>query len=974
MTDTELVDALLRTDELGDRLAANMNSFEYYRKLEHSGLASQLRPYISNKDGAPAQRGLAIEIAHSCRVEELLPDLSKLALDANEILALRTDAAFAVSQYGDASARARLRPLALGEAGEDPDDELRGYGLDCAWPGSLSPEELFASLKKPENPNYVGGYDLFLGQRLPSTLRPVDLPAALAWLNGHAPGHSLPLSFRTLADRIMWLAWSAFDIPGVFEQYTIAVHRRLEAHEDIVDREHRADLQRELVANVNKRRQLASALLRRIGAEENPRPFYLFWKTQILKPSDDFEWALDLYHSETNDAALRAVLLEVLRSTMDVSNRTQVDTMFEASQKDSQLRDAFVWLLGPIPLNSPAASSLKANWEREQKAATTNDEEEPGQRGPTVDELLGWIDHFEAGETSAWWQLNIAMMFDSNGQAPDVGELGWDIMVLPGWAALDADAQARVVAAANLYLQRAGPDTNQWLGTNTLYRPALAGYRALMLLRSCAADVYAALPNEIWRKWMPIVLAFPTAVGVGDDKPHQLLVADAYAAAPDELTQTLGVLIDKENREGEHIFVQRKVRDCWDARIARVVLEKAKDPELKPNGMSDLLEELLKRGDADTTRYVMALLGETDPPDRVKVAVAASVLMQSGEPKRWDVVWSTMQRDKTLGMEIFERTMRGSGLGEYPALAGLRDEQLAGLYLWLLEQYPPEEDPVRSGGMAFRMDTRDAVPWWRSAVLDRLTSRGSRSAVEAVHSLSRARPSDHVLQHAYFLALETMRRTTWAAPSIEQLSRILADANRRYVTTIDQLADVVSESLLRLQTELKTSPSGAESLWDYQRATGTWVPKDEAAFSNHVTGFLRRDLSPERGIIVNREVQPRRGQFTDVYVDAVADASLGTENQFTYVIEAKGCWHPQLMTAMETQLVNKYLTDSRFRRGLYLVVWFNCSKWDTSDSRRTVANRRQKEVIQRELEAQAVRLRADRGVDVRVMIIDAALP
>jgi hypothetical protein len=659
---------------------------------------------------------------------------------------------------------------------------------------------------------------------------------------------------------------------------------------------------------------------------------------------------------------------------VDANNRTQVDAVFEAAQRDSQLRDAFVWLLGPIPINSPAASSLKASWEREQNAATTDDEEEPGRRGPTGDELLRWIDLFEAGEPSAFWKLNYNLMFGADGYAVQDGELVWDITKLPGWELIGPAAQTRVVAAARLYLQQADPKSDTWLGTNTLYRPAYAGYRALMLLRDRAADVYAALPRETWRRWAPIVLAFPTAVGIGDEKPHQRLAADAYAAAPDELMQTLGVLIDKENREGEHIFVQRKVQSCWDARLADLVREKVKDPLLKPAGMGSLLEELLKHGDAKTTTHIAALLGETDPPDRVKLVVAASVLLQCGGSGGWDVVWPTMQRDKTLGGEIFERTIRGSGFSEYPAIAELRDEQLAELYLWLLEQYPPEQDPVLQGGAAITMGARDMVVWWRESVLNRLTSRGSRSAVEAVYGLTRARPDDHVLQRAYFLALEAMRRVTWAAPSVEQLSWMLANTTRRYVATVEQLADVVLESLERLQTELKTSPSGAEPLWNRQRRNNKGLPKEEGALSNYVATFLRHDIGPGRGVIINREVQPRRGQFTDVYIDAVADPRLGADSQFTYVIETKGCWHPDLMTAMGIQLVGKYLTDSRSGHGLYLVAWFNCDKWDTSDYRCRAAKRLQRDVVQRQLEAQAAKLSKERGVDVRVAIIDAALP
>ena len=327
----------------------------------------------------------------------------------------------------------------------------------------------------------------------------------------------------------------------------------------------------------------------------------------------------------------------------------------------------------------------------------------------------------------------------------------------------------------------------------------------------------------------------------------------------------------------------------------------------------------------------------------------ASVLLRCGGVAGWNDVWPTMKGAADLGREIFERSMGHFAFEQNPVIAGLGEEQLADLYLWLLEQYPPSEDPSHSG--AFNMGPRDMVIWWRGAVLDRLTSRGSPAAVDAVHRLIAARPDDRVLQRAYFLALETMRRGTWAAPSIEQLARVLANANRRYVTTAEQLADVVLESMGRLQTELKASQSGTEPLWDRQRTDNARSPKNEEAFSNHVADFLRRDLGPGRGMIVNREIRLRSGQFPDIYVDALADPDSATDNWITCVIEAKGCWHDELKTAMETQLVGKYMAGSHSRNGLYIVAWFNCDKWDTSDYRCGAAKRLQKDAVQKELEA-----------------------
>ncbi len=94
------------------------------------------------------------------------------------------------------------------------------------------------------------------------------------------------------------------------------------------------------------------------------------------------------------------------------------------------------------------------------------------------------------------------------------------------------------------------------------------------------------------------------------------------------------------------------------------------------------------------------------------------------------------------------------------------------------------------------------------------------------------------------------------------------------------------------------------------------------------------------GIIVNREVQIRRGvgagtgEQTDIYVDAVTQCHEEVYGSVTVIIEVKGCWNNELNHAMKTQLVDRYLEDNRCQHGLYLIGWFNCEKWDNIDNRK----------------------------------------
>jgi hypothetical protein len=154
-----------------------------------------------------------------------------------------------------------------------------------------------------------------------------------------------------------------------------------------------------------------------------------------------------------------------------------------------------------------------------------------------------------------------------------------------------------------------------------------------------------------------------------------------------------------------------------------------------------------------------------------------------------------------------------------------------------------------------------------------------------------------------------------------------------------QLADVLVQALRRYEQELHGEQTPIRDLWDRQ-ANRTLRPVDENTLSDHVQRFLKRDLV-EGGIILNREVEIGRvpgagaGTRTDIKVDAIQQSeNSGSFDVITAVIETKGCWNDELLTAMKPQLVDDYLVRLAAPVGIYLVGWFDKTKWDPADYRR----------------------------------------
>src|SRR5262249_7319235 len=122
-----LADALLRRARSADATYPDRGLRQHYTKLAHSGLAQQLETCL--EESTTIARHVAIDVAEACKVESLLPQLVRIALDPADDSNIRRDAAYAVLHFGDSAAKARLKPLALGATGEDASDELKGIGL-----------------------------------------------------------------------------------------------------------------------------------------------------------------------------------------------------------------------------------------------------------------------------------------------------------------------------------------------------------------------------------------------------------------------------------------------------------------------------------------------------------------------------------------------------------------------------------------------------------------------------------------------------------------------------------------------------------------------------------------------------------------------------------------------------------------------------------------------------------------------------
>lgn len=974
-----LVESLLKVYDEEGLLDRDRDNRKRYKRLNHPGIADQLRSYICDSIKGSIVRRVAIDIAEACELQALQENLVNIALDQKEPLPIRNAAVYTVGRIADDNTKVKLKPLAIGEVEEDPNDELKGYSLRALWPDHMKVEELFTAITNIKQRNYIGAYWRFLSNELVPKLKPSDLPIALKWVEQQESLKDPTYCFEKLMDAIILMAWEHLDSPEVLEAFAKVVLSRFKHYDRIVVDHNETNFKNILSNEDSKRRRLLEAILHLIS---NPTKttIRLVSSATPLVLSKDVTWMIERLRDEKLKKK-QLIWAKLINWAFDRREPSQLDAIIDTSKSNSILAETFSWLLKPIELNSPEAEKMKADYLEIQKWQK-QDKERPLLNPPPAERIAGLLNECESGNSSAWWYLNRAMTLepDSRFYGSDYES---DLTALPGWKNADVVIRHRIVEAAKRYVLEQDPKTHDWLGKDIIHRPAFAGYRALQLLLQELPDFISSIPTDVWKKWAPIILTYPisNSDSIGKNvETHNKLIKLSYQYAPDEIIQTLMTMIDKENKESGCISITHEVEDCWDNRLANALLNKVKDIDLKPECMGCLLGDLLDHGVAEATTFaesLISLASTSSENERSRAIVAARELMTHAEDAGWLIVWPAIQRDIEFGREVIELLAYKSDAFATKDGKLLTEDQLAALYIWIAHQYPHDEDPDYHNEDDL-VDHRREIARFRELLLNLIKQRGTYKACEAIQQVIKEFPKSNWLKWILHEAQDIMRRQTWVPPKPVEILKIVSTQSARLVQSGDQLLEVLIESLKRLETKIQEKPlPAAIELWNKIKESTEciYTPKDENEFSDYVKRRLTEDLR-ERGIIVNREVEIRRGEGeskgerTDIHVDAVMRNQV--YDSITVIIEVKGCWNQDLKLAMKTQLLDRYLKDNRCQHGLYLVGWFNCDQWNDNDSRKQRSPKISIDEARKQFNTQASEL-SQQSARIKAFVINTAL-
>ncbi|MGG1600654.1 NACHT domain-containing protein [Paenibacillus naphthalenovorans] len=898
-----------------------------YKKFNYSGLSSLLRSVITNKRSNESLCNAAIDIIEACNITELNNELLSIALNADEKYSLRTNAAHAIVRIGDSSDKEKLKPLAYGLSGEDPDEELKGLGLKAIWPEHLQSSDLFSILTPPRRRSLLGVYRSFYKEILDSLL-PNDVQHALSWVLRNDKEHVDSHTVQDLINQILIYSWEHLESNA--DLFTDILLERIKRYDtNLPD-----TLNQKIQNDEYKRRFLIIKIV--ACTEDQGLLTSLRYSRTSLVLDNDFVWLIDEFIAES-DVKIKNNLLKVIDLLFRLENPTQSQYLFTIIKQKRELNEFFGNYFTTVNLTDEKSIQARREYYA-YKNRLSKRNNEPILLSPSPAERLNkWLDQYEeSGDFNSFWQLNLDMtLTDHSTHYGD--ELEFDLRKLPGWNNSDELTRQRIINAAIKYIKGSDPNTSHWLGTN-IYRPAVAGFRAILLLINLNADHEISVDD--WKKWASIILAYPTPNGHENELVHQRIIKKAYFFAPLEIRKTLEILIDKESKENNYVFVTRKISECWDDQLFELVLNKASNPRVKPKVLGVLLKDLFINGYSKGGALAEKIIKKTSSSEIMveRKVEAANALMQYSDDAGWNIVWPVLRLNTKLSNKIINRIASYSDENQN-FLRNSSEDQLANFYLLLVKRYPYETDPKIDG--VHSVSDRESISSWRDSIIRYLKEKGSPAACITLEKISRMLPQYNWIKNYYYEAQTITRMNTWERPEPKDLLRIIKNHKLRYVNSGFDLMNVLKESLERAELRLQGKNPLSFLLWD-EISTKVFRPKNENSLSDFLTDHFEMDLK-DKGIIVNREVEFTRrvaatpGQRVDILVEAFLRGKA--DDPVSVVIEVKGNWHPELDTAMKEQLLDRYMKQVKLQHGLYVIGWFASECWDKKDHRRIPANK-----------------------------------
>ncbi|NTC82454.1 glycosyltransferase [Agrobacterium tumefaciens] len=759
----EPADRARLTEALLDRLA-NGELLDRYNeilpllgRLDHDGLEEQLLPLITRDDTPPFQRRAAIDLAAEAGKTSLSGVILNVATAPRVDGILRTIAARSVRKLIGTKSDELLAPILFSDLTSDTDDRLRGTVLQASWPGSLSFRQLLLALTAPKRSNLIGPYQMFLSRFEAPEMTAEQALETIEWLNLRLDADGDGQNYlETVGTRLFWASAGQVAAPQVADAmaaFIVAADRNV-ARFTI----ERGDRTSHWPNAPLARATLVDKILQR--SQDALRSVILIFQTlpDLLVPNDLSEYLAKI--TGTRDDSLQLALSRII---VELSLQLPIDTMEEVWNAALNIPPLQQTLSAhySVTLDSPASDYMRQKFQRERDAEGLRASEKL-KSSAWRDGIEKLLNRIEAGDAQLWWQLNLQLFQEPTGSFDPHFEFMSDLTQTPGWGALEASQQARIIRTASDYLVKSPLAETSWLGTNTSHRPANAGLRALRLLWENAPDTFAALSDETWATWSPAAVGF-LGNDFNQEDAQRHLVREAYRKAPAAVMLAVQQIATGSGSKGLSSHVLDLLEWALDSRLASFLRDLDQSHGLtRHEETPSILGFLVRNGDGQAVASVIAALekaGSDTPPEPSQTALIAEAtveLLRRDPQEIWLKLLELRGKDEELARAIWAQFAEQVAFNQGPKLDVLSEYDLAQGYIDLVSLLP-ERPSQEAGGRLLR--SPDFVEQLRSILLSRLVGRGTSVSLEQLHRVKHAVPDGH---EALQWSIEEARRNVRA--------------------------------------------------------------------------------------------------------------------------------------------------------------------------------------------------------------------
>jgi hypothetical protein len=875
----------------------------FYHTLRHPRLADQLRPYIKDPAHNAVVRRMAFDIAGDAKVSELEP-LLWARIEAR-------DPAFgavcgALWDVVGPHSRDRLFAALRGELPDDERGSLRDLAVCKLIPGMLTVREAVPYLVPPRSGRMTFAHGIA------EHLVLEDVAAVLgAMKDGRFVGHDY-IGLNELAARAFEIAMENLnnvEIGAALARYWRECTRHYRALPHRMSRE--PDPLRGL-DDAMKRRKVMQLVLALPGAEAHD----INRGDTTLVHLEDAQWMLEELPNIAPEH--RAVWAQVCVSQLWHTLPSCSDDLIRTRYAEFPELRGILPPVGRFDIATTLHRLRRAHELHMQRVRARNARR---WRRYTRAELMEAIWRELDTNDTAWVGFcDCALRREDTDPKPNEHVDYGDISTSPGWLFADDAHRRGLRAAARRFLinrhdsNRPGRQWNNW---------TRAACFAIALLRDQIGDD-EELRAGIQGNWPRVLFDNP------DDQGSAALraaVTIVYQLVPQIAAARLAAKLSRDHSRDGYLLDLERYIDCWDSRLVGVVRRFLLTRGLKPRAVRRVFAFLAEHDRASAIVLFDEALDRRrgfrplDARGRALLSIALFVLV----PERWELGWATLQKcNVSLARRVFFEAASEFLDRDFRFHESLPTLQLSSLCACVWDLFPAHEYSERND-IHGHVGARHLMPGLRDGLTGELVMRATPEACAGLRALAKQVPADQRvwIQWRHHEAIKNALQRAWTARS-RSSSDVLKMARDFRVVTIDtgdDLLDAVLTSLERLQDRLRVVESPElHALWNEQGASGVSIPKDESILSNVVHDWLRRDLGPSGGIVLNREVQATMLSKLDIKVEAFSLNNGG--EPLTLVIEVKGDWHREVSSALGDQLAKRYLLPNRWAYGIYLVGWF----------------------------------------------------